>query len=382
MSYGVLLVPGSRKMSPDGKLMSYEAASRLLELVKEGATIILSDRPDHTPGLDSKLQADSILTTVMNRLWSGKNSETSQPDNLQPEIWQVGKGTVIRGPWYPESLDLIGIERDVIATGEAGNHTDHIAWNHRASPDFDIYFISNQSDSSGILNLSLRVSGKIPELYNPLTGEIRYANQWKVQDGRTELPVKLEPDGSLFIVLSQATSETERNQGKNWIETAVIQPLEGEWKVSFDAEAGGPADTVIFNNLSDWSKHADPSIRYYSGTATYSKIFGWNHSVSEKERIWLDLGKVSDIAVVRINGKYCGTAWTFPFMVEITGALRNGENRADIEVTNTWANRLIGDHNLPENERISWTTAPYRLEGSSLQPSGLPGPVEICVSLK
>ena len=192
------------------------------------------------------------------------------------------------------------------------------------------------------------------------------------------MPVRLEPNGSVFIVFSQPAKETERDDGKNRIEMLTAQSLEGEWKVWFDAEAGGPEDTVIFQELSDWSKHSEFSIRYYSGTATYSKTFVWSPSTGERPRVWLDLGKVADIAHVRVNGSDCGIAWTFPFRVEITGALKNGINRLEIEVTNTWANRLIGDHDLPDDERITWTTAPYRLEGTPLHPSGLLGPVRIC----
>ena len=91
--------------------------------------------------------------------------------------------------------------------------------------------------------------------------------------------------------------------------------------------------------------------------------------------VWLDLGHVANIAEVTLNGMPCGIAWTAPWRVEITGALRSGENHLEIAVTNTWANRLIGDHALPEEERITWTNAPYRLEGTPLLEAGLLGPV-------
>jgi hypothetical protein len=52
-----------------------------------------------------------------------------------------------------------------------------------------------------------------------------------------------------------------------------------------------------------------------------------------------------------------------------------------IKVTNTWANRLMGDHALPENKRITWTNAPYRLEGRSPLPAGLLSPVKLLTSI-
>ena len=377
MSYSVLLIPGSRKMSPDGRMMSAEVASRILELVKQGATVILSDRPDHTPGLENHPRADSMLISIMSQLCGNRNFETENTDDDESVIWKVGEGTVIRRPWYRESLEQIGIDRDVIATDASGSYAGNIAWSHRTSSDFDIYFISNQTDSCRDLDLSLRVAGYIPELYDPVTGEIRYLNQWKIEKGRTKISVRLETNGSVFIVFSQPTNETERDDGKNWIEFDMVQSLEGDWNVSFDTEARGPEDTVTFQELSDWSKHSEPSIRYYSGTAIYSKTFVWNQTDMEQKRVWLEPGKVADMALVRINGIFCGIAWTSPFRVEITDALKNGINRVELEVTNTWANRLIGDHGLPVGKRISWTTAPYRLDGTPLQPSGLLGPVQI-----
>jgi hypothetical protein len=378
MSYGVLLIPGSRKMSPNGRMMSAEVASRLLELVKEGATIMLYEKPDHAPGLENHYPGEGIPDSIISQLWGEEIPEPEDGKTRMPIIRKVGRGSVITGQWQEESLDIIGTERDVIVTNANGIPAGKLAWSHRASNDFSIYFFSNQADSCRILNFSLCISGYYPEIYDPVTGEIRDANQWNIRNGRTELPLKLESHASVFIVFSRTATETERDDGKNWLETTVIQSLDGEWKVCFDTEAGGPADTVIFQHLTDWSAHSDSSIRYYSGTASYLKTFKWIQPADNLQRVWLDLGKANDIAAVRINGIDCGIAWTSPYRVEIAHALKEGENLLEIEVSNTWANRLIGDHGLPEKNRISWTTAPYRLEGTRLQPSGLLGPVVIC----
>jgi hypothetical protein len=93
------------------------------------------------------------------------------------------------------------------------------------------------------------------------------------------------------------------------------------------------------------------------------------------------LGKIGNIASVNLNGIECGTAWTFPYRVEITKALLKGNNHLIINVTNTWANRLIGDQNLPPEKRITNTIAPVsKLQGKSLYESGLLGPVTINIS--
>jgi hypothetical protein len=86
------------------------------------------------------------------------------------------------------------------------------------------------------------------------------------------------------------------------------------------------------------------------------------------------------MAEVKLNGQSCGICWTPPFRVRIDPALKKGDNILEIAVTNTWANRLQGDHALPKEKQITWTTAPYRLEGKPLLPAGLFGPVTICKS--
>ena len=149
-----------------------------------------------------------------------------------------------------------------------------------------------------------------------------------------------------------------------------------------------------FSALEDWTKNNDEGIKYYSGTAVYSKSFNFESTVSEK--LYLDLGKVNNIAKIWLNGKDLGVVWTSPWQVEITEAFRNGENQLKIEVTNLWPNRLIGDEQR-ENDGIvngqwpEWllkgekrpgdrftfaTSHPYRKD-SPLFESGLLGPVRI-----
>lgn len=372
-SYAMLVIPGSRAMNPQGNLMSPEVASRLVQLVKEGATILISETPDHAPGLESFPQADTIVRQMSHELCGGIFEKKGNV-----AIKQLGKGRVIRGPYHEASFQPIGLDRDVMIHEASGNHAPAIAWTHRRTEAEDIYFIANQKNVTRTIDVSLRGSGRVPVFYDPLSNETWQANEWKVEGGRTVVSIKLDPNASLFVMLKTlAAAEENDGRGTNWVEPEVIQSITGTWKVMFNPEHGGPKDPVSFDALTDWSKHTQFGIRHYSGTAQYSTTFRWKVKKNAHSRAWLDLGHVANIADVYVNGISCGVAWTPPYRVEITKALKRGENDLVIEVTNTWANRLIGDHTLPEDERVTRTTAPYRLEGKPLLEAGLMGPVRV-----
>jgi hypothetical protein len=128
------------------------------------------------------------------------------------------------------------------------------------------------------------------------------------------------------------------------------QEITGPWNVEFDPNAGGPG-SVRFDALTDWAKHENPGIRYYSGSASYRKEFEYHSTgrLSENAEITLDLGEVASLAAVTLNGKYLGVAWKRPYHVEVGDALQEGRNTLEIKVANMWVNRLIGDAHLPED---------------------------------
>jgi hypothetical protein len=179
------------------------------------------------------------------------------------------------------------------------------------------------------------------------------------------------------VIFEKETSELKSDSGKNWPEFEPVQNLEGNWEVKFDPSYGGLEKPVHFEKLTDWSQSLDEKIKYYSGTASYKKSFEWAAETDSTQAVWIDLEEVNNLAEVTLNGINCGVVWTAPFRLDISKALKKGTNELEISVTNTWANRLIGDNKLPEEKRITWTTAAYRLDGQPLLPAGLLGPVHI-----
>jgi hypothetical protein len=134
--------------------------------------------------------------------------------------------------------------------------------------------------------------------------------------------------------------------------------LAGPWEVRFAPGWGAPESTV-FEQLVPWNEHADAGIKYFSGKATYRKRFTLDPQQA-KHRVRLDLGEVLHIARVRLNGKDLGVVWTAPWSVDVSAAVRPGENVLEIDVTNVWANRLIGDAGLPQNQRRTKTNVALR----------------------
>jgi len=367
-SYGLLVIPGSRRMMPDGNVMSAEVVTKVLELVKAGATVIMEEKPEET---FSPFDKNESFENAVDELFSG-NFEEEDKGNFQMK--KLGKGRIVTGKFNSSSYKSLGIEKDFYALDENGKEAENLAWNHRVNGTKEIYFISNQKNLKRELELSFRISGKIPELYFPVSGEKKECKSWHIENGRTIIPLSMENNESLFVIYEKETSEIKADNGKNRPEFEPVLNLGSSWQVQFDESFGGPENQVEFNTLSDWSKNKNDKIKFYSGTAVYRKSFDWQQ---ESGSVWIDVGEVNNLGEVKVNGIDCGVAWTAPFRVDISKALKTGKNELEISVTNTWANRLIGDHNLPENERITWTTAAYRLEGQLLLPAGLLGPVNI-----
>ena len=214
-------------------------------------------------------------------------------------------------------------------------------WIHRREGDIDIYFFSNQTDRPVTVQESFAQGVQLDAR----------GSEFVVVRGGRRLPVTLHPQG----MLSAATVQESR-------------PLEGAWTVDFPEGSGAPAQ-IVLEGLSDWKDHADPGVRYFSGTAAYRKTFPFRKTGG---RVWLDLGEVQNMAEVLVNGRSCGILWHAPFCADITDALREGENELEVRVTNLWVNRMIGDEFEPDDvvwgEPVHYSYAPGNpLIGSTMK---------------
>jgi hypothetical protein len=281
---------------------------------------------------------------------------------------------------------------------------------HRRDGDQEIYFVANLTRTNGAARCSFGVAGKQPELWNPVTGEMRDLPEFEIKDGKTILPLKFASSESCFIVFRKPiTSSGQIAGGENFPELKTVGEITGAWQVRFDPKWGGPKKTVTFAALEDWTQRPEPGIKYFSGTAVYAKRFDLSKSAigNRQSAIYLDLGKVHALAEVWLNGKNLGVVWTAPWRVDISSAVKAKRNKLEIKVTNVWANRLIGDEQQPadcdfgkgdfgfggplkafpdwylkgqprpSNDRFTFTTWNYFNKDSPLVSSGLLGPVTL-----
>jgi hypothetical protein len=290
----------------------------------------------------------------------------------------VGKGRVIWGstPWEVFAAEGLGPD----FTWRGGDDQTLVDFIHRRTDDTHFYFIVNRNDRPENLELSFRLAGFVPELWDPVDGSRRDATTFRNENGRTILPLAMDGEQSCFVLFRKPlpTSESARAGAPNRPLLAPLVAIEGPWELRFDPRLGGPAQPVTWPRLEDWSKHADPAIRFYSGAAVYTKAFAVAaEQLAKTGRRFLDLGELDSLCEVTLNGRHLGVLWSHPFRVDVSDTLRAGHNELQVKVVNVWDNRLIGDAALPAARRITRTNITNLTPKSPLARSGLLGPVRL-----
>jgi len=409
--YKVLILPDTPVMRPD-------VAVKLAALANAGARII-GPPPTTSPGLSDRAKNDGLVAAVGQDLWA--------PD--APFADRIRAAQDIE-----QALRAFKIAPDLSVV--AADCPKPLLWIHRRSEEADVYFLSNQTDLPTIAQISLPGLGRLPELWWPDAGRIEAAPYHFVEGERRHIKLALPPSGSVFIVLrhqaaraitiSALTSPSASDvhstvSGADLIaaengayvvtfsdrsrKSVTVRGLAAPfvitspWTLTFADKPQGATDRTLARLVS-WTQFEDEA-RFYSGTATYRTRFAFPHRRSSDTAFLLDLGEVANTARVVLNGQDLGTLWKPPFTIDLAPALASGLNSLEVEVTNLWANRMIGDERFPDD--LSWagkslaavpkwvqsggtrpeprrkTFATYKFfDGQeALLPSGLMGPVQI-----
>ena len=355
MSYKVMVLPPFNTMRP-------ELLQKIEQLILQGG-VVLGPKPEKSPSLENFPACDIEVKALADKLWSGEYTDGKMDVNY-------GSGKIMDGYELSEVLADLALAQDVAVPEDAP-----VLWTHRSAPGMDIYFISNQSDDQLQLSPVFRTDKNLkPQLWDAVSGEIRALPEYEIAATGIKVPLVLEAAQSWFVVFTKENKQT--TQTENFPAIKKVIALDGKYTVDFLNKELGPKDPVVFNELSDWSESDDEQIKYYSGTATYTKTFVLDE-LEQHQKLYINLGKVSVMAKVKLNGKYLGGLWMAPYRLNITDAVKAGENKLEIEVVNLWRNQLIKDKSRPEREKYTWLVTDDIMPESALQSSGLLGPVKI-----
>lgn len=325
--------------------MSIKVLRRINELAK-GGIVICGDRP---------------------QLKAGKEGSQEEFDSMADITWS--RPNVISGHNLKAALTRLNIRPDFTAD------KDSILFVHHQTGNGEFYWIDNRRDATVKTHITLRTfTDAQPQIWNAYQGT-REQTRATVTANGTEMDIVLNPQESYFIVFDKTAPKTEKAVD-NHSDTELLT-LSNPWTVKFQ-EHRGAKEAITLDSLASLTENSDEGIKYFSGTATYTTTFKLNKKdLKGSKALYVDLGRVGNIAEVILNGKNLGTYWARPFRVRIDGAAAKGDNQLEVRVTNFWTNRLIGDMQPNVKEKITWTAMPFYQASSPLLPSGLIGPVKI-----
>jgi len=328
-------------LDENSRHMSLPVLRKLRDLVSAGA-VVVGPKPIESP---SAADSQAEFKSIADQLWT--------------------KGRIEPGRTIEQALT--GVKPDF--AGDA-----RLMFVHRRVDDGDVYWVSNPTGQSVKMDAGFRVAGKTAEFWHAESATAEPAS-YRIANGRTTVPLNLAPHDAVFVVFRKPATRPSRDV-KARVETELAA-VSGAWNVAFQPNRGAPA-SVEFKELSAWNASADAGVKYFSGTATYTKTIdapaAWFKTGA---KLLLDLGDVKNVAEVTVNGKPLGIAWKAPFRVDLTGALKAGANTLSVKVANLWVNRLIGDEQPGVTKKITFTTRQFYTADSPLLPSGLLGPVRL-----
>jgi hypothetical protein len=398
---GVISSPGGNAyrlmVMPQGRRLSYPSLERIASYVQGGGSVAGPRPIGPTGNLDAP--ARERFSQLANALWDGCDGE-SKP---------YGTGTVFCSPDGRAALKMLKIVPDF---EDDSGKLDYV---HRTDAASDIYFVRNSTARAVDVIVRFRVSGRTPELWNAVDGTIEPQMYYKTEEGRTRMPLHLDAFGSVFVVFSRpgglhvteilkagnpvdsATASgdeesgfvlghvdagtyqvtlSDRRQLASEVSAASYKKLPAsEWTIQFQPNRGAPGGRQALHDFQSWTTSSDAGIRYFSGTAIYRSAV--NIQKRADEHVFLNLTEMHEVCTVRVNGKSVGTLWAMPYRLDITDSLAIGKNLLELDVTNLWPNRIIGDAQPSATRPYTQTNIRKYTADSPLLPSGLIGPVQL-----
>lgn len=217
----------------------------------------------------------------------------------------------------------------------------HHRWNGQ-----NLWLLCNEGETAVEGNLNFNAELTL-QLWRPLDGSASNPDVLHA-DGSTRCSLRLERRELIALVEGEHLPDLAE-EAPPAPPAEVLRVLEEDWQAS--QEDGGAELPVA---LGDWSQF--DGLELFTGRVLYRCTF--NLTAEEARAGWLDLGDVGEMAQATLNDTPIGFRGWSPYRFDVSRSLREGENRLELVVTNSMANRFCGRQ----------------------LPSGLMGPVRLLAS--
>ncbi len=412
IAYSVLCLPPVESIS-------FETLARVGELVKEGI-ILYAPKPLRMLSVSdiktSKKDFDELVALIWGKI-----------DGQLVSLNNYGDGKVYWGIPLADVLKTEKILPDVNTRQDDGMNLLFI---HKKLDGNDIYFVMNQQNAEISREMSFRITGKTPEIWDPEYGSIIKTAVYTMDGIYTTLPVTLKPYQSLLFVFKNQKPANYivsiKMNGKQIFPAddtselhavpciviennslVTVSNTEGEFeltsdqqkkytlkfskekefiltdysgRISFEPGYSATIQPVQFAKLQWLTESDNPDIKYFSGTAKYAISFKFPaDKIQKADSILLDLGEFETLSEIKLNGTNLGRVWKTGTYIPVKGMLKN-ENLLEVSVANIYRNRFIGDliqFGKIQNLSTSSPITEFLNKDMPLRPSGLKGPVRI-----
>lgn len=358
-SHKILIVPHCNRIP-------FETLEKIIQLAKNGATVIFQDLPKDVPGLNNLTTRRSNFKKILSALQFKRSG-------VGPGQIKTGIGKIFLSNDVETCLDMSGIHREEL--------TDYgLTFIRRDVTYGKYYYLVNHSAKTIDENISLNVLARSVVIMDPQSADYGMAAT-SMANGKTNVHVQLQ-SGEALILRTYTGIAPKFSQWKYVEKFESPFNIAGTWNLHFTE--GGPElpDDQKLTNLISWTQLNDPKAIAFSGTGEYTTTF--NLATKSAGEYLLDLGKVNESAHVWINGNDVGILWSIPFTGRVGKYLHQGNNTIKIEVVNLMANRIrdmdikgIKWRNYHEINFVNINYKPFDASKWEPQSSGLLGPVNI-----
>ena len=359
MADGRLSLPDGKRYSlmvlPRDGALTYAALLKLSQLVADGA-VIYGPMPHLVSG-KTNVDQGAAFNRLARAMWGSHAAGRAQGSH------RYGRGRVCWGYPLGQVLARLGQQPDVRSQG-----TLQPLFTHRAMAGADVYFVMNPHQEDLQSAVAFRTLKRHAALWDPLSGQrVRIADGEVARNGAaTTIPIRLKAGEALFVVFSSRPADVPCQAAS----PREVKKIGGPWHITFDRAWGGPLPFVS-DSLFDWTESPCDSVRHYSGLARYTTTFRLDSTISHERETFLLFAPFNGLASVRLNGQEVGVVWCSPWLLDVTGLLRAGDNVLEVGVVNSLTNRLIGDAALPPDRRLTRSTGPIASPRDPLEPSGM-----------